>query len=97
MARLFSRWRCRCIGHVLLDKKETYILKVENSVLVYTSNKQVKDADAALNITRNTFDSITLKQKSVMQSISDGDVKVNGSKEKVEEFMSLFDEFPPIA
>lgn len=78
------------------DKKETYVLKVENSVLIYTPNKQVKNADATLNLTRNTFDNITLKQKSVMQAISDGDIKVNGSKEKVEEFMSLFDEFPPM-
>ncbi len=80
----------------LTDKKETYILKVENSVLIYSSNKQAKDADATLSLTRNTFNNITLKQKSVMQAISDGDIKVTGSKEKVEEFMSLFDEFPPM-
>lgn len=78
------------------DKKTTYVLKVENSVLIYTPNKQINDADATLNLSRNTFDNITLKQKSVMQAISDGDIKVNGSKEKVEEFMSLFDEFPPM-
>jgi len=55
----------------LTDKKETYILKVENSVLIYSSNKQAKDADATLSLTRNTFNNITLKQKSVMQAISD--------------------------
>jgi alkyl sulfatase BDS1-like metallo-beta-lactamase superfamily hydrolase len=80
----------------LTDKKETYVLNVVNSVLIYTPNKQVNNADATLNLTRKTFDMITLKKKSVIQAISDGDIKVKGSKEKVKEFMSLFDEFPPM-
>jgi alkyl sulfatase BDS1-like metallo-beta-lactamase superfamily hydrolase len=78
------------------DKKQLYALKIENSVLIYTPNKQIKDANATLNLTRSVFDGITLKQKSVMQAISDGTIKLEGNKEKVEEFMSLFDEFPPM-
>lgn len=78
------------------DKKQTYILKVENSVLIYTPNKQTKDADATLNLNRNAFDNILLKQKTLMQAISDGDIKIEGNKEKIEEFIGLFDNFPPM-
>jgi len=78
------------------DKKQQYALKVVNSVLIYTPNKQVKDADATLNLNRSVFDKLTLKQKTMAQAIADGDIKVEGSKEKIEEFMSLFDDFPPM-
>lgn len=80
----------------LTDKKQKYALEVENSVLIYTANKYIKDADATLNLTRRTFDALTLKQKNIMQAISDGDIKLDGSKDKVDEFMGLFDNFPPM-
>ena len=66
---------------------------MENSVLIYTQNKKIKDADATLNLTRNIFDELTLKQKNVMQAISEGDIKLEGNKQKLDEFMSLFDTF----
>lgn len=78
------------------DKKQQYVLKVENSVLIYTPNKQSRYADATLNLSRNAFDAIMLKQKDVMRSISDGDIKLVGSREKMGEFMNLFDNFPPM-
>lgn len=78
------------------DKKQQYVLQVENSVLIYTPNKQLKNADATLNLTRNTFDEMILKKKTVMQATSDGDIKLEGNKDKLEEFMSLFDSFPPM-
>ena len=62
---------------------------MENSVLIYTQNKKFKDADATLNLTRNIFDELTLKQKDVMQAISEGDIKLEGNKQKLDEFMSL--------
>lgn len=80
----------------LTDKKQQYALKIENSVLIYTTNKQIKDADATLNLTRTTFDNILLKNKDVIQAISEGDIELIGKKEKVKEFMSLFDNFPPM-
>ncbi|MDD5162471.1 MAG: alkyl sulfatase dimerization domain-containing protein, partial [Candidatus Rickettsiella isopodorum] len=80
----------------LIDKKQSYALEMENSVLIYTQNKKFKDADATLNLTRNIFDELTLKQKNVMQAISEGDIKLEGNKQKLDEFMSLFDTFAPM-
>lgn len=77
-----------------IDKHLSYALELGNSVLIYTANKYIKDADATLDLSRNTFDKLTLKQKKVMQSISDGEIKFEGSKEKMEEFFGLFDSFP---
>ncbi|OIZ94992.1 hypothetical protein A1D18_02490 [Candidatus Rickettsiella isopodorum] len=78
----------------LTDKKQLYALEIENSVLIYTPNKKIKEAHATLNLTRNIFDALTLKQKNVMQAISEGDIKLEGNKQKLEEFMGLFDTFP---
>ncbi len=80
----------------LTDKKQQYILKIENSVLIYTANKQTKEADATLKLSRIALDNILLKQKNTLQAISDGDIQLTGSKEKVEEFLNLFDNFPPM-
>lgn len=80
----------------LIGKHQSYALEVENSVLIYTPNKKFKDADATISLTRDVFDEVTTKQKSMMQLISDGDIKLEGSKQKLEEFMSLFDNFPPM-
>lgn len=77
-----------------IDKRHSYALEIGNSVLIYTANKYIKNADATLNLSRNTFDKLTLKQKKVMQAISDGDIKFEGSKKKMEEFIGLFDNFP---
>jgi linear primary-alkylsulfatase len=80
----------------LIDKNQQYGLQIENSVLIYTPKKQFKNADATLKLTRNTFDKLTLKQKNLMQAIAEGDVKFAGNKKKLEEFIGLFDNFPPM-
>lgn len=80
----------------LTDKNQQYALQLENSVLIYTPKKQFQKADATLKLTRGIFDALTLKQKNLMQAIADGDIKLTGSQEKLEEFMALFDSFPPM-
>ncbi|MEN9917429.1 MAG: Alkyl/aryl-sulfatase [Pseudomonadota bacterium] len=80
----------------LSDKQQEYALQIENSVLIYTPKKHFEHADATLKLTRSTFDTLTLKQKNLMHAIADGDIKLSGSKEKLEEFMGLFDTFPPM-
>ncbi len=80
----------------LTDTKQQYALVLQNSVLIYTPKKQIKNADATIVLTRNTFDDLTLKQKTMSQAITDGSIKVQGNKEKIDELMSLFDSFPPM-
>lgn len=78
----------------LTDVKQKYALVLENSVLIYTPNKQIKDADATLNLKRTTFDKVILKQETLGEAIKNGDIKVAGDKDKIKEFMGLFDNFP---
>lgn len=80
----------------LTDKNQQYAIQIENAVLIYTPKKQFQNADATLSLTRNTFDALTLKQKNLMQAIAEADIKLAGSKDKLDEFMSLFDTFPPM-
>lgn len=80
----------------LTDNNQQYALQLENSVLIYTPKKQFQKADAMLKLTRSTFDALTLKQKNLMQAIAEGNIQLTGSQEKLEEFMGLFDSFPPM-
>ncbi|HEX4044839.1 MAG TPA: alkyl sulfatase dimerization domain-containing protein [Gammaproteobacteria bacterium] len=76
------------------DTKERYALILQNSVLIYTENKQFPDADATLNLTRDTFNDLTLKRKTHDKAIDDGSIKISGQREKMTELMSLIDDFP---
>ena len=80
----------------LTDKNQSYALEVENSVLIYTAHKQFSDADVSLDLTRSTFDKLTLKQENIRQDISNSNIKLKGNKQKLEAFISLFDNFPPM-
>ncbi len=78
------------------DTKQEYALVLQDGVLIYTPKKQIKSADATINLTRTLFDSLTLKQMTMEEAVKKGDIKVEGSKEKIREFMGLFTDFPPM-
>ena len=80
----------------LTDKNKSYALEIDHSVLIYTPNKHFKDADVSLNLKRSTFDKLTLKQENMMHDISTGDIKLEGNQQKLDAFMDLFDNFPPM-
>lgn len=77
------------------DKNQHYALILENSVLIYTpTNKQVPYADASINLSRDTLNTILLKQKTIDQAVQDGSIQIQGDKNKFSEFMTIFDDFP---
>jgi alkyl sulfatase BDS1-like metallo-beta-lactamase superfamily hydrolase len=78
------------------DTRENYALALQDSVLIYTPNKQFINADATLSLSRATFNNIVLHEKKFAQGIKDGSIKMTGNKDKVEEMMGLFDTFPPM-
>lgn len=80
----------------LTDKHQHYALEVEDSVLIYTLNKKINDAAATINLTRETFDEMTTKQSGMQRLIAEGRIRLVGNKKKLEEFMDLFDNFPPM-
>lgn len=75
------------------DTGEKYKLEMVNGVLNHTPKRQDKDADATLQLSRETLNNIVLQQTTMKDAISGGEVKVNGSEAKVDELMSYLDTF----
>jgi alkyl sulfatase BDS1-like metallo-beta-lactamase superfamily hydrolase len=71
-------------------------LNLENSALTYLPNKQAKNADATLTLTRQTLDAITLQKLTFPQAMQSGQIKVEGEPRKLGELLSLLDTFNPM-
>ncbi len=78
------------------DTKEQYVLTLENAALNHTANKQAKDADATVTLTRAAFSEVILGGKPKLDAkLAAGEIKVEGKKEKLGELLSLMDHFDP--
>ena len=75
------------------DLKQPYSLVVENGVLNYFK-KPFAGADAKLTLTKSTLDRIQLKEITIEQAITSGDLKVEGKREAFTEFIGMLDAFP---
>ena len=75
------------------DLKKQYGLTVENGVLNY-AKKPVANADAKLTMSKATLDKVQLKETTIEQAIAAGDLKVEGRREALGEFLALLDNFP---
>jgi alkyl sulfatase BDS1-like metallo-beta-lactamase superfamily hydrolase len=79
------------------DTKEQYVLALENGALNHTADKQAKEADATLTLTRAALDEAIRGGKPKLEAeIASGDIKLEGNKEKVGELLSLMDKFDPM-
>ena len=78
---------------IFTDINEQYLLIVENGVLNHTKGKQAAQADATLTTTRATLDLILMGQASLPEKLAAGEAKIEGSQEKLVEFLSLMDNF----
>ena len=75
------------------DLNKSYALVVENGVLNYFT-KPVANADAKLTLSKSTLDRIQLKELPVEQAVTSGELKVEGRREALSEFVALLDNFP---
>ena len=75
------------------DLKKQYGLVVENAVLNY-SKKPAAKADAGITLSKATLDSIQLKEKTIEQAVAAGELKIEGRKEALAEFLGLLDTYP---
>lgn len=75
------------------DLKKQYALTVENGVLNYAT-KPAAQADAKMSMSKATLDKIQLKEETIEQAISSGDLKVEGNREAFTDFLGLLDTFP---
>ncbi len=76
------------------DTGQKYFVELENGVLNHTSDMQASDADVTLSLKRATLDNIMLRQETLDDAVSSGDVKLDGDKAKLTELVSYLDTFP---
>ena len=79
----------------LTDKKEQYAIKLQNSVLIYTPNKKLDNADVSISLSRDVLDAINLKQTTLDNELQKGTVKVEGDKNKFTDLLGMFATFNP--
>ncbi|MDR2902720.1 MAG: MBL fold metallo-hydrolase [Lactobacillales bacterium] len=78
------------------DTKEKYVVTLENSVLVYTSNKQLPGADATLSISKEAIDKIVIGTDTFASGIKSGAIKVTGNAKVLDGFDGYFEKFDPV-
>ncbi|HEV2897286.1 MAG TPA: alkyl sulfatase dimerization domain-containing protein [Pseudaminobacter sp.] len=75
------------------DLGKQYALTVENATLNY-SDKLADQADVKLTLTKTLLDGIQLKETTLEQAVSSGELKVEGREEAFTEFLGLLDTYP---
>lgn len=75
------------------DTKEQYTLRLENSALTYTPEKQAPEADATLTLTRETLDKINGGTMTFEQASKNGAMQIQGNTSAVKELLGLLDTF----
>jgi alkyl sulfatase BDS1-like metallo-beta-lactamase superfamily hydrolase len=81
------------INWTFTDTGDKFIVNLENSALTHLSGKLAAKADAGITLSRETLDSILLKQKTFPDAITAGEIKVEGDPGKLGELMGMLDEF----
>ena len=75
------------------DTQEKYVLGIENGAVNYTPNRQSDDADATVTLKRAVLNQVLLGQAKMQDFIDKGSIEVVGNEEKLNELLSLLDEF----
>lgn len=81
------------LNFILPDVKQKFTLSVTNGVMNYTIDRQNPQADATVTLNRSLLDDINLRQATLSDAIAAGQVKLDGNRQKVVEFVSLLDTF----
>lgn len=84
------------INWVQPDSGTKYAIELENSVLIYTPNKQLPDADATLTMNRDDFAEMIMGGSTLDKQIQAGKAKVTGNGAKVGELLGNLDTFEPM-
>lgn len=79
------------ISYIFPDTSERFLVWIENSVLHYRTGAEGTPTDATLTLTRPVLNQIVGGAVTFDQKISAGEVKIEGRREALEEFLSLMD------
>lgn len=77
------------------DKKKKYLLELENCALNYTPDKELKEADASIVMSRESLDKILVGKATFKEMVASGEIKIMGNSEKLPELLAMLDQFDP--
>lgn len=77
------------------DTRESLASNIDHAALTYVVGKRVSGADASVTTTRAVFNAIVLRQRTFADAQQKGELTVTGRSERLEELMSLLDDFDP--
>ncbi|MEM1244544.1 MAG: alkyl sulfatase dimerization domain-containing protein, partial [Pseudomonadota bacterium] len=75
------------------DPRQEYILELDNGTLHHIQGVQAKNADATIQLKRETLNQILLKKITLQQAIASGAIKISGNAMKFIQLFSLLDKF----
>ncbi|WP_284242408.1 alkyl sulfatase C-terminal domain-containing protein, partial [Neomesorhizobium albiziae] len=75
------------------DLNQPYELLIENGALE-VNPALASDAEATVTLTKPVLDSVQLGETTLEQAIANGDIKVEGRKEALGEFLAMLDNYP---
>lgn len=79
------------LNWIFTDIGKKYVLNLENCALTCLSDKQAARADATIMLERASLGLLLTRQSDLQKELSAGNIKVEGSTEKIEELFSLLD------
>ena len=82
------------VNLVLTDKKESYVLWIENAVLHFKKAAPATDANATLTLTKPIFIKMMAGTAGVKDTLLSDDLKIDGSKIDLVRFFTLIDKAP---
>ena len=82
------------VNLVLSDKKESYVLWIENAVLHFKKAAPATDANATLTLTKPIFIKMMAGTAGVKDTLLSDDLKIDGSKIDLVRFFTLIDKAP---
>ncbi len=75
------------------DTNERYLVILENGVLNHTPQKQAKQADVTITLTRDALNALILGEGTLEATAGAGEIKVEGDNAKLAELLSYLDQF----
>ncbi len=79
----------------LTDKKQQYAIKLQNSVLIYTANKRLDNADVSVSLPRSVLDAINLRETTLDDELKKRTVSIDGDRNKLRELLGMLVAFTP--
>ncbi|GKU79385.1 alkyl/aryl-sulfatase [Paenibacillus sp. L3-i20] len=80
----------------ITNENEQFVMHLENSVLFNKADRQDNQPNVTLVVDRDTFYAIMLGSQSIDEAIASGKLEMTGEQHKVNEFISLLDQFEPL-